>query len=321
MWTYFWRNLILAQRANTYRGLIISILGPALNDLRVKLNTTIGDISFVFLCIFIGYTIGAIVNGIIFNYINRQLVLACLMIAMAITVAVLPVCPNITVLFAMAGICGHGCGGLDTALVVWLVEVWGNKSSLYLAGVQFFFAVGVCIAPLIDTPYLTDIPTNQTYTSSIINVSRLEVPFAINVSAILLLLLYCYRPYIPPKSQEKGIKFEFPKKWELIYILLGVFIIGPYTGLELMNFQLIPTFLQGPYIRLPEFTITSYTDRVYPSVYTFYESQLTLSNTTVGVFISAGGISTAIFPTICGQFIAAQPLALIYMNFILTIFF
>ncbi|CAG2177900.1 unnamed protein product [Oppiella nova] len=174
------------------------------------------------------------------------------MIIMAITVAVLPVCPNIAVLFAMGGICGYGCGGLDTALVVWLVEVWGNKSSLYLGGYQFFFAAGVCIAPLIDTPYLTNIPTNQTYTSNIINVSRLEVPFAINgvlliVSAILLLLLYCYQPYIPPKNSEKAIKFEFPKKWELIYILLGVFIIGPYVGLELMNFQLLPTFLQDSY--------------------------------------------------------------------------
>ena len=59
---------------------------------------------------------------------------------------------------------------------------------------------------------------------------------------------------------------------------------------------------------------------VYPSVYAFFESQLTLSNTTTGVFISVAGISSAVFPTVCGQFIAAQPLALIYMNFILTIF-
>ena len=240
------------------------------------------------------------------------------------------------------------------------MEVWGNKSSIYLGGFQFFYAAASCIGPLIETNYLTNIPTNQTYTSSIINVFRLEVPFAINgvfliVSAILLLLLYCYRPYIPPKSQEKAIKFEFPKKWELIYILLGVFIIGPYAGLELMNFQLIPTFLQDSYQHISDsqssqllailtgvFAITrlinfvvaikywtknyiyvnlilifisnillflyeycEYSEgvlmagliimgigfsTVYPSVYTFFESQLTLSNTTVGVFISAGGI-------------------------------
>ncbi|CAG2165093.1 unnamed protein product [Oppiella nova] len=219
------------------------------------------------------------------------------MIIMAITVAVLPVCPNIAVLFAMAGICGYGCGGIDTALVAWLVEVWGNKSSLCLGGNQFFFAVGLCIAPLIDTPFVTNIPTNQTYTSSIINVSRLEVPFAVNVSAILLLLLYCYRPYIPPKSQEKAIKFEFPKKWELIYILLGVFIIGPYAGLELMNFQLIPTFLQDSYQHISDSRSSQLLAilTVYPSVYSFFESQLTLSNTTTGLFISVAGISSANF--------------------------
>ncbi|CAG2171450.1 unnamed protein product [Oppiella nova] len=219
------------------------------------------------------------------------------MIIMAITVAVLPVCPNIAVLFAMAGICGYGCGGVDTALVVWLVEMWGNKSSLYLGGYQFFFAAGVCIAPLMEANYLTNTPTNQTYTSSIINVSRLEVPFAINgvfliVSAILLLLLYCYRPYIPPKSPQKAIKFEFPKKWELIYILLGVFIIGPYVGLELMNFQLIPTFLEKSYQNISDSRSSNllailtgmFAIFLYPSVYSFFESQLTLSNTTAVIY-------------------------------------
>ena len=118
------------------KGMIFGILGPALSDLTFGLNTTTDEISFMFLCFAFGYTMGSIISlyhinyswtylvimakiiylkdGIIFNYINRQLVLVCLLVLMGVTIAGLPFSPNKTVLFIIAFLCGYGNGGLHT---------------------------------------------------------------------------------------------------------------------------------------------------------------------------------------------------------------
>ncbi|CAG2100449.1 unnamed protein product [Medioppia subpectinata] len=314
-----------------------------------------------------------LVGGYVFNYINRQLVLAFHLFVMAVTVAVIPICPNLRVLFTVLGICGFSSGGFEIAIIVWIVELWNQKSSLYLGGAQLFFAIGNCIAPLISAPFLTNINTNYVSINSttiinptIVNIKRLEVPFIINavfllISSLLLIILHFYRKYIPPIKVEKEISFTQSKKWDCIYLTLGIFVIGPFVGLEIMNFQLIPTFLSDSYqpmsasksslmlgllngvfaifclinfvvaikfwtknyiyvnlilvivsnILLFVYQYYEYSERLlmagivimgigfsttYPSIYTFFESNLTLDNTTTSIFISATGIMIAVFP-------------------------
>ena len=53
----------------------------------------------------------ALVDGIIFNYINRQLVLTSLLFLMSASLALAPFSPNLGLLFADAGLCGFGGGG------------------------------------------------------------------------------------------------------------------------------------------------------------------------------------------------------------------
>ncbi|CAG2167234.1 unnamed protein product [Oppiella nova] len=219
-------------------------------------------------------------NGIFFNMYNRQIIVAFLLVLMGVTIAGIPICSNLPILYSVGALCGYGSGGLDTALVVWIVEIWTERSHLYLGGVEFFFGLGLCVAPMILRPYLPDfhfddtfINTNLTMNSSNITdynnstnsnthiEPQIEIPFAINglflvVSAILLLILHCYRPYKhhthhshhPHKKFHDH--FKMPEKWPLIYTTFGVFIIGIFYGFEFMVFELLPTFIEKSYLQL-----------------------------------------------------------------------
>ncbi|CAG2116597.1 unnamed protein product, partial [Medioppia subpectinata] len=271
--------------AFTY-GLTTYIIGPALNDMTIKLNTTTDNITLVLGCLLAGYTLGAIIIGIIFNFINRQLVLICLLVIMAGAVSLAPNVPKLWMLLVDGLVCGFGAGGFDTAQVVWLIELWGDKSSQYLQGMQFFNALGTVISPLMTAPYLaTKIEQkNKTQSITAYNItsyltsnsshslhihnnndetkdvdiytkSQIEIPFGIVgalllTSALLLLILHFYRRYTPPVDENDQFVCKCPERLTLIYIILGVFTIAPYVGMEVMNFQLIATFAKYSHLQL-----------------------------------------------------------------------
>ncbi|XP_054163363.1 sodium-dependent glucose transporter 1A-like [Oppia nitens] len=277
-WTLFYG-------AFTY-GMTTYIIGPALNDMTIRLNTSIDSITIVLGCICIGYTLGAIINGIIFNYISRQLVLTCLLILMACAISSAPHVSNIWLLYLVGLLCGFGAGGFDTAQVVWLIEIWAEKSSSYLQGLQFFNAVGTFVSPLMTGPFLakqskknvtnsqmvTDLsshimklsnislqsittPTNTTKTIDVYSESHIEIPFGIVgglliSSALILLILHFYRRYVPPIEQQEEFSCKCPDKWTVIYIVLGLLSLAPYVGMEVMNFQLISSFAKYSHLQL-----------------------------------------------------------------------
>ena len=157
--------------------------------------------------------------------------------------------------------------------------MWAEESSIYLSGYQFFFALGTFISPLMTRPYLsneilinmtssttshsnaTEMTVTPNMTLSPTNYikgfteSRIEIPFGIVgglllISGFLLLVLHFYRRYIPPVQPNEHFVCKCPKKWKLIYIILGLLTLAPYVGMEIMNFQLIATFAKNSHLQM-----------------------------------------------------------------------
>ncbi|XP_054152547.1 sodium-dependent glucose transporter 1-like [Oppia nitens] len=221
-------------------GLIINVIGPVLHDLTKKYDTTTEEISYIFMCFYFGYFIGAILNSITFNYVNRHLSLVVILLIMAGVVPAIPYSPNLSVMFTLAFIAGYCTGGLDTALVVWIVEIWAEKSSIYMGGYQVFFSMGIVLGPVLAAPFVSDYHPNdllpkQLKDSRLIKLNKsslvannyvdntvgtdnnnknidnklhygnIEIPFIILgalllLSALLLLAIHFYRRYTPPKK-------------------------------------------------------------------------------------------------------------------------
>lgn len=203
---------------------------------------------------------------------------------MSATIALAPFSPNLGLLLADAGLCGFGgggehwmgvllfqfwlrtwfCSGIDTAQVVWIIEMWAEESSSYLAGYQFFFALGTFISPLIVRPFLAEkiesnnnqnnsshISTNSPYLKE----SHIEIPFGIVsamlfISGLTLLALHFWHRYEPPTEQNERFVCKRPTKRKLIYISLGLLTLAPYVGIEITNFQMIDTFAQYSHLQL-----------------------------------------------------------------------
>ncbi len=72
------------------------------------------------------------------------------------------------------------------------------------------------------------------------------------LSAIFLLVLHFYKKYDPPKDQSQQCVCKCPSSEKLIYIVLGFLTLAPYMGMEIMNFNLVPTFARLSHLKLTD---------------------------------------------------------------------
>lgn len=107
-----------------------NIWGPTWVDLVSLLNSTQDDMAYGNSLMAIGYTAGAfsglenifnqllnlidiqLIGGFLFNYLNRQLLVAFYMILMAFTTTLTPILKSYTLFLVFAVIFGFGEGGL-----------------------------------------------------------------------------------------------------------------------------------------------------------------------------------------------------------------
>lgn len=199
---------------------------------------------------------------------------------------------SIQLLFLIAALNGFSAGSCDVGFHVWILEMFQEGGGPLLQALHFSFGklafehrsvsqsaegVGVAIAPLISANFLSEhspCSDNQTRTTfngsseSEIELIRhnLTIPYSVtggivSLGGILLLALYLYKRYIPPKERQLPVSFDHQmpqqlsrmEKLELwkqsvpsFYIVsiigFGSALIGIYYGLEVTYFQFLAEF-------------------------------------------------------------------------------
>jgi FHS family Na+ dependent glucose MFS transporter 1 len=130
-------------------GLTTASLGPTLPGLAENTGSTIGKISFLFLLRSLGYLLGSINAGRVYDKSPGNPVMAAGLIAISILLAFTP---TITVLWLLAGILllvGFAEGMIDVGgntLLVWLHR---DNVGPYMNGLHFTFGIGALLSPLI----------------------------------------------------------------------------------------------------------------------------------------------------------------------------
>lgn len=104
-------------------------------------------------------------DGLLFNYINRHLIMTALLFVISAGLATAPHFYSVYLLYGFALVMGFCGGGFDTGQVVWIIEMWGHDSGPYLQGFQLFNGIGILACSLIMRPFLSDealnIPTSK----------------------------------------------------------------------------------------------------------------------------------------------------------------
>lgn len=139
--TYFVAFIVL--------GVVTASLGPTLPGLAEQTGSQISQISILFTVRSLGYLVGSLVGGRLYDRMKGHPVMGAALVWVALALSLVPLIPRMWVL-ALVLICvGLGEGLLDVGgntLIVWL---HGKKVGPYMNGLHFFFGVGAFLSPII----------------------------------------------------------------------------------------------------------------------------------------------------------------------------
>lgn len=169
----------------------------------LHINNDIMSYSLAFASL--AYSVGGLLSGFLFNYVNRQILIAGYFIIFGLSNIVTPFINNYMV-FSVITVFKMMCaGGTDCGANVWILDMWPGKDA-WLQALHFAFAVGCALGPLIVEPFLSvenkdemDKLAGKTSGTTTIsdqnNETRIHVPYGVSGLASIgaaCFILYLY---------------------------------------------------------------------------------------------------------------------------------
>jgi MFS transporter, FHS family, Na+ dependent glucose transporter 1 len=130
-------------------GLMTAVLGPTLPDLAANTGSLLSEISFLFVARSLGYLMGSLFLGRLYDHIPGHRVGVGVLLVVAAMLFVVPLISLLWLLTTILFVLGLAEGTLDLGGNVMLVWVHGKKVGPYMNGLHFFFGVGAFLAPII----------------------------------------------------------------------------------------------------------------------------------------------------------------------------
>ncbi|XP_035230414.1 sodium-dependent glucose transporter 1A-like isoform X1 [Stegodyphus dumicola] len=166
MFRLFGRTLDVARTGVHYfmfviLGLMVSIPGPTLIDLRHSSGTDSSSISLIFSARSAGYLLGSLIGGFILDSIKNEekaLIISSMFVAMG--AYVIPWCRSLVTLLTTFAITGFAMGFSNTGSNACCLRIWGKKGAPFLQGLHFAYGLGGFFAPILAAPFLSaHVPT------------------------------------------------------------------------------------------------------------------------------------------------------------------
>ncbi len=130
-------------------GLANASLGPTLPGLAENTRTGLREISFLFTARSLGYLIGSLLGGRLYDRVPGHAVMAVMIVGIVVTLALAPVVSQLWLLTAILLLLGLAEGGLDVGGNTLLVWVHRGNVGPFMNGLHFFFGVGAFLSPII----------------------------------------------------------------------------------------------------------------------------------------------------------------------------
>jgi len=135
--------------AFTAPGLTTALLGPTLPGLAVQTGARLGEISTLFTARSLGYMLGSLAGGRLYDRMRGHPLIAGALAMMAALMAAIPLVPRLWLLGFVLLVLGMGEGSLDVGCNTLLVWVHGHRVAPFMNGLHFFFGLGTFIAPIV----------------------------------------------------------------------------------------------------------------------------------------------------------------------------
>jgi FHS family Na+ dependent glucose MFS transporter 1 len=129
-------------------GLTGASLGPTLPDLAAQTHTRLGEAGVLFTARSLGYMLGSLGGGRLYDHWRGHRLMAAALVAMAVTMAAVPAISPLWLLAAVLLALGAAEGTVDVGgntLLVWLHR---HRVGPFMNGLHFFFGVGAFLSPI-----------------------------------------------------------------------------------------------------------------------------------------------------------------------------
>ncbi len=130
-------------------GLALASLGPTIQGLADQTQTKLHEISFLFMTRSMGYLIGSLFGGRLYDRLPGHPLLAASLVVMAVTLGLTPMMMQLWMLIGLFLVMGIAEGSLDVGgntLLAWVHRV---NLGPFMNGLHFFFGVGAFLAPIV----------------------------------------------------------------------------------------------------------------------------------------------------------------------------
>uniref|UniRef100_A0A3P9BJL5 Major facilitator superfamily domain containing 4Aa n=1 Tax=Maylandia zebra TaxID=106582 RepID=A0A3P9BJL5_9CICH len=138
-------------------GLCIAFLGPTILDLRCQTQSTLQQITWVFVSQQFFLLVGSSVGGLFKKTLKSSLLalFSCTLI-ISLVFAVIPLCHHVILLSIAMALAGKAMGVIDTIANLQLVKLYQKDSAIFLQALHFFTGLGALVSPLVADPFLAE---------------------------------------------------------------------------------------------------------------------------------------------------------------------
>jgi FHS family Na+ dependent glucose MFS transporter 1 len=126
-----------------------AVLGPTKAGLAENTQTQLSQISLLFTAGSLGYLLGSLLSGRLFDRMPGHPVMAAGLIFMAAMLGLAPLAPLLWLLFAVFLILGIAQAAVDVGGNTLLVWIHGDQVPPFMSGLHFFFGLGAFLSPVI----------------------------------------------------------------------------------------------------------------------------------------------------------------------------
>ena len=199
-------------------GMTTAVLGPTLPGLAEQTNTQLSGISFLFATRSLGFLLGALLAGRVYDHFPGHPVIVMALLFMSLSLMLIPFVTQLWLLTAVlfaAGIVESGVDVGSNTLLAWRL---GDKVGPAMNGLHFFFGLGAFLSPIIIAQAM------------LLNSGDIRLAYWILALIVLPTTLFFVRfPSVPIRQRETAVHGE-NVNWRLI--LLAAAFLFLYAGAE-----------------------------------------------------------------------------------------
>jgi len=199
-------------------GMATAVLGPTLQGLAKNTNSTLAQISSLFLLSSFGYLLGSFTAGNVYDRVKGHPILCLALLIIASMMVVVPLMKELLFLQIIFFIIGIAEGNLDVGVNTLIVWLHGHRVPPFMNGLHAFYGIGATFAPLIVAAVLG---SSESLNSIYWALTILIVPAG-------LLILFSPSPSLIHARQQAEERPAVP-----ILVFLTTVVFFAFTGAEL----------------------------------------------------------------------------------------